>query len=160
MESFEVQLAENAVVTGLAFLPRHTTHTVQKSSRPLIVAIHGATYSASYFFADAQHSALPLASALDIPFLPIDRPGYQETTPLPPVPSGSTFLQEEERYLHQQILPAMWEKYASALGVSSMVLMTHSLGVPSGIVASALNAETRSYPLAGLVISGLRTEWD
>ena len=38
--------------------------------------------------------------------------------------------------------------------------MTHTLGVPSGIVASALNAETRSYPLAGLVISGIGTEWD
>jgi hypothetical protein len=38
--------------------------------------------------------------------------------------------------------------------------MTHSLGVPSGIVASALNAEMRSYPLAGLVISSIGTEWD
>ncbi len=101
MESFEVQLADNAVVTGLAFLPRHNTNTLQKSSRPLIVAIHDATYSASYFFADAQHSALPLASALDIPFLAINRPGSQETTPLLPVPSGSTFLREEGKYLHQ-----------------------------------------------------------
>jgi len=57
-------------------------------------------------------------------------------------------------------LPAIWKKYASALGVSCIVSMTHTLGVPSGIVASALNAETRSYPLAGLVISSIGTEWD
>jgi len=37
--------------------------------------------------------------------------------------------------------------------------MMHSLGVPSGIVVSALNAETKSYPLAGLIISGIGTEW-
>lgn len=38
--------------------------------------------------------------------------------------------------------------------------MMYWLGVPGGIVASALNAETRSYRLAGLIVSGLGTEGD
>lgn len=157
MASFKVSLSNNAVVTGLASLPSR-----QQSSSPfavpLIVAIHGGSYSASYFFADDQHSALPLVSALHVPFLAINRPGYKDSTPIAAVPEGSTYLQELGKYLHHEILPALWKRYASDVGASCLVLMMHSIGSPGAIVAAALNAESNLYPLAGLIMSGFGTD--
>ncbi|KAL8795698.1 MAG: hypothetical protein Q9195_001936 [Heterodermia aff. obscurata] len=157
MEPFKVSLSNNAVVTGLASLPSR-----QESSSPfpvpLIVAIHGGTYSASYFFADDQHSALPVASALQVPFIAINRPGYKDSTPIPAVPEDSSYLQEVGKYLHHEILPALWKRYASDVGASCFVLLTHSLGSPPAIVAAALNAGSNLYPLAGLIMSGFGSE--
>ena len=157
MDAFTLQLASGAIVTGLRYFPKVGSQTAQ-SDIPLIVAIHGGTYSATYFSASFKRSILPLSTAMNVPFLAINRPGHKETTPLPPLPAHSTFLQEEGKYLHQQILPAIWKEYASKLSIGSIVLMTHSLGAAGAIVAASLNAETKSYPLAGLIISGIGTE--
>ena len=159
MEPFEILLSNNASVTGIASLPSRDK-VDRPSTLPLILALHGGTYSANYFFADDQHSAVPLSSALGIPFLAINRPSYRDSTPLPTVPEHSSYLQEEGKYLHNEIIPAIWKRYASQLGVSSIVLLTHSNGTPGGIVAAALNAKGGSYPLAGLIISGHGTEWN
>ena len=157
MESFKVSLSNNAVVTGLASLPSRKNPS-SPFPIPLIVAIHGGTFNASYFFADDQHSALPLASALQVPFLAIDRPGYKDSTPFPAVPEDSSYLQEAGKYLHYEILPALWKRYASEVGASCFVLMAHSIGCPGAIVAAALNAESNLYPLAGLIMSGFGSE--
>ena len=157
MASFKLSLSNNAVVTGLVSLPSRETSS-SPFPIPLIVAIHGGSYSASYFFADDQHSAAPLVSALQVPFLAIDRPGYKDSTPIPPVPEGSTYLQELGKYLHHEILPALWDRYASDAGASCLVLMAHSIGSPGAIVAAALNAESNLYPLAGLIVSGYGSE--
>ena len=141
MESFTASLTNNAVLSGLASIPDHDS-TSGHSTYPLIVAIHGGTYNAKYWFADDQHSAIPLSSALGVPFLAINRPGYKDCSPIPPVPESSTFLQEEGKYLHNEILPAIWKQYASRPRVSSILLMTHSLGTPGAIVAAALNSES------------------
>ena len=157
MESFKLSLSNGATVTGLVSLP-DSDQVSGPSTLPLIVAVHGGTYSASYFFADDQHSALPVSSALGVPFLAINRPGYKDTTPVAPFPEDSSYLQEEGRWLHEEILPAIWKEYASRLGVSSIILMTHSMGSFSAIVAAALNSDSNLYPLAGLVISGIGTK--
>ena len=157
MEPFKVSLSNNAVVTGLASLPSRQTSSAPFAV-PLIIAIHGGTYNASYFFADDQHSALPLVTALQVPFLAINRPGYKDSTPIPAVPEDSTYLQEVGKYLHHEILPALWKRYASDVGASCFVLLTHSLGSPGAIVAAALNAESNLYPLAGLIMSGIGSE--
>ena len=157
MEPFKVSLSNNAVVTGLAYLPSRQEPS-SPFAVPLILAIHGGTYNASYFFADDQHSALPLASALQLPFLAINRPGYKDSTPIPTVPEDSSYFQEVGKYLHHEILPALWKRYASDVGASCFVLMTHSLGSPGAIVAAALNAESNLYPLAGLIMSGFGSE--
>ena len=154
MEPFEISLSNNAVVTGLASLPSGPK-SGSPFPTPLIIAIHGGTYSASYFFADEQHSAAPLASALQVPFLAINRPGYKGSTPIPTVPEGSSYLQEVGKYLHHEILPALWKRYASEVGASCLVLLTHSLGSPGAIVAASLNVESNLYPLAGLIMSGV-----
>ena len=159
MEPFEILLSNNALVTGLASLPSRD-RAARPSALPLMLAIHGGTYGANYFFADDQHSAVPLSSALGIPFLAINRPGYRDSTPLPTVPEDSSYFQEEGKLLHNEIVPAIWKRYASQLGVSSIVLLTHSNGTPGGIVSAALNAKSESYPLAGIIIHGNGTEWN
>ncbi|KAL8687598.1 MAG: hypothetical protein Q9218_006277 [Villophora microphyllina] len=135
MEPFSLPLSENAVITGLrtpAFpdpLPKDT---------PLIVAIHGGGYSSGYYNATPKYSAGPYSKFLRVPFLALDRPGYKGSTAIPPpIPNESTYLQEEGEYLHYEILPAIWKAYSEEYGISSIVVLAHSLSVPMTVVAAA-----------------------
>ncbi|KAI4202593.1 MAG: hypothetical protein LQ346_001953 [Caloplaca aetnensis] len=153
MDVFSVQLSDEAVVTGLhsPFLassrPKHS---------PLVVAIHGGSYSAHYYVATPSNSVLPISNSLLVPCIAINRPGYLDSTALPPVPENSTYCQEEGGYLHNEILPAIWKIYGEAYGVSSIVVLAHSLSAPMTIVAAAAHARegSKSYPLAGIILSG------
>ncbi|OAP53894.1 hypothetical protein AYL99_11916 [Fonsecaea erecta] len=58
-----------------------------------------------------------------------------------PVSEGSTFLQEEGRYLHRYILPTTWQEFGTSSGATTVVVLAHSLGSPSAIVATALHAK-------------------
>lgn len=108
---------------------------------PLIVALHGGSYSADYYNATLVNSAPPYSTFLGVPFIAINRPGYKDSTALPDaLPEGRTFLQVEGRYFHNEILPAVWKAYAADYGVISIVVLAHSLSAPMTIVAAALNA--------------------
>ncbi|KAL8937756.1 MAG: hypothetical protein Q9216_004262, partial [Gyalolechia sp. 2 TL-2023] len=155
MEPLSLTLSNNAIVTGL-----HTRPLPSPAGTPLIVALHGGAYSAHYYDATPSHSALPYSKFLSVPFLSINRPGYLDSTALPaPIPEESTYCQEEGKYLHYEILPAIWKAYAKEYGVSSIVILAHSLSVPMTVVAAALNAleQKPSYPLAGIILSGFGT---
>ncbi|KAL8975903.1 MAG: hypothetical protein Q9205_007992, partial [Flavoplaca limonia] len=100
---------------------------------------------AHYYDATPTYSAASYSDFLRVPFIAINRPGYKDSTALPDAtPEGSTFLQEEGRYLHNEILPAVWEAYAADYGASSIVILAHSLSVPMTIIAAALNATAPS----------------
>ncbi|MCJ1484289.1 hypothetical protein MMC06_004457 [Schaereria dolodes] len=159
MQSFILDLSDGGRVTGLLTFPK-ADPSIPSSHLPLIVAIHGGAYSSSYFFADSEHSALPFSIARGIPLIAINRPGYKDSTPLPSVPSDSSFIREEGKYLHNYVLPAIWKKYAVLLGVSSIVLHMHSFGALGAVIAAALytdEVKRKTYSLAGLVISGIGT---
>ncbi|KAL8856714.1 MAG: hypothetical protein Q9178_006671 [Gyalolechia marmorata] len=142
MEYFSLQLANSAVVTGLR---TPAASEPPPKGTPLIVGLHGGSYSAEYYNATPTYSASPYSAFLRVPFVAINRPGYKDSTALPDtLPEGSTFFQEEGRYLHNEILPAIWEAYAAGYGVSSIVILAHSLAVPMTIVAAALHATTPS----------------
>lgn len=137
MEAFSLPLSNNAVVTGLRTpaLPQPLKDT------PLMVALHGGSYSAHYYHATPTVSALPYSNFLRVPFIAVNRPGYKDSTALPgSIPKESTFLQEEGKYLHHEIIPAIWKAFGEEYGVSSIVILAHSLSVPMTIVAAALNA--------------------
>ncbi|KAL8865525.1 MAG: hypothetical protein Q9198_009284, partial [Flavoplaca austrocitrina] len=139
MEYFSLQVAQNAVVTGLR--TKVAASAPPKKDTPLIVALHGGSYSAHYYDATPTYSAAPYSAFLRVPFIAINRPGYKDSTALPDaIPEESTFLQEEGRYLHNEILPAVWKAYAADYGASSIVILAHSLSVPMTIIAAALNA--------------------
>lgn len=155
MEPLSLPLSNNAIVTGL-----RTPPTPSPAGTPLIVALHGGAYSAHYYDATPAYSALPYSRSLNIPFISLNRPGYLDTTALrASFPEDSTYCQEEGKYLHHEILPAIWKAYGKEYGVSSIVIMAHSLSSPMTIVAAALNASEQktSYPLAGIILSGFGT---
>ncbi|KAI8305524.1 hypothetical protein K4K61_005226 [Colletotrichum sp. SAR11_59] len=97
-----------------------------------------------------------MSSANEVPFVAIDRPGYEQTTAVGNIPETSSFQEEWGKLLHQQLLPAIWKEFGVANDCSSIVLHCHSLGTPGACVAAALHAKETSpaYPLAGISISG------
>jgi pimeloyl-ACP methyl ester carboxylesterase len=164
MKSFIIPLTGGAQLSGIHNLdgikyPGTTTY------RPLVVAIHGGSYSSTYFTASSgtTRSSLQIAEALDVPLIAIDRPGYRSSTAIGQVPAGSTFLREEGIHLHTKLLPALWQEFGLSAGAATIVLLSHSLGTPSAVIAAALHvrasedsskAHSLSYPLGGLIISG------
>jgi pimeloyl-ACP methyl ester carboxylesterase len=160
MKPFTLLLSNGARVSGLVSIPTRTSTTPHH--RPLLVGVHGGTYTSSYFAAgDGANSSLTTAAALGVPFVAIDRPGYKDSTPLPsPVAEGSTFLQDEGKWLHEHTLPAIWNQWGVESEATTIVVLAHSLGSPSAIVAAALHARSRepAYPLGGLIVSGWGTE--
>ncbi|KAI4123285.1 MAG: hypothetical protein LQ338_005334 [Usnochroma carphineum] len=158
MDPFSLSLPNNAVVTGLRTPPLPTSPA---KDTPLVIAIHGGSYSAYYFDATPSNSVLPISNFLRVPCVAMNRPGYLDSTALASLLlEDSTYCQEEGKYLHHEILPAIWRTYNEAYGVSSIVILAHSLSVPMTVVAAALNAreDNISYPLSGIILHGLGTQ--
>ncbi|KAK3356525.1 hypothetical protein B0T25DRAFT_536916 [Lasiosphaeria hispida] len=160
MEPFTLVLANGAALTGLTNLPgvRPTSPTF----KPLIVGVHGGTYSSAYFDVDAKHTAALASNALNVPWVGIDRPGYKGTTSFYPIHSGSSYPEMDGEWLHKFILPAIWREFGEPQGCNSMVLLCHSLGVPAAVIAAAMLAEevatAANYPLSGIILSGFGTQ--
>jgi pimeloyl-ACP methyl ester carboxylesterase len=162
METFNISLHNGSNVTGRYNLPDlHAESEVAANTtaprRPLIVALHGGAYSSLYFDADPHFTALITSNALGIPFVAIDRPGYEGSTSVRLLPEGSSYPERSGEWLHRYVLPALWTKFGLPSSCSCIVLHCHSLGAPVGIVAAAKCAQekdTTEYPLAGLICSG------
>lgn len=154
MASFLLTLANEAHLSGICSLPAKNSTTSQH--RPLVVGIHGGSYSSKYFDALPENSAVAISETLGIPFVAIDRPGYDDSSSLPEIPSGSTYLQEEGKYLHRYILPRIWKEYGQSSGATTIVVLAHSLGSGGAIVAAALHSQETEpqYPYGGIIISG------
>lgn len=154
MQPFTLDLPNNATVAGIHSIP---TASPPLRYRPLIVALHGGTYDCHYFDATPTYTASITSAAFGIPFISVDRPCYGGTTSFLPLPPGSTFNEETGLWLHKYILPAVWREFGLPNRCNCVVLFCHSFGSMGGIVAAALHAEdaNSSYPLGGLIISGL-----
>jgi pimeloyl-ACP methyl ester carboxylesterase len=112
---------------------------------PLIVALHGGTYSSAYF--DVQgYSLIDHAAALGLPIIALDRPGYGETTAL--APHDATIAGNAERL--DAILGDIWERYGA--GRSGMFLIGHSIG---GAITVSIAARRPAWPLLGIAVSGV-----
>ena len=172
MEPFTLTLANGATLTGLANLPAVTSTTAKY--RPLMVGLHGASYYSAYFDVDEKHTAALSSNGLGIPFVAVDRPGYKTSTAFT-IPEGSSYPETYGAWLHEFILPAVWEKFGVPQGCNGIVLLAHSLGVSGVVLAAAKSGQEQgeasvgatptdavpprpkktSYPLAGIIISGL-----
>lgn len=155
MQPFRLILANNGMVTGVHSLP--SSSAVPTQHRPLVVGLHGGCYDSQYFDATPKYSASPQSSFFGVPFISIDRPCYGGSSSVLPIPEGSDFTQETGSLLHQYILPKLWSEFGVPNQCNSIVLLCHSLGVMSGIVAASLHARDSmpSYPLGGLIASGM-----
>ena len=139
----QTPLSENlfAGLSGRIQIPTAASTT----DLPLVVAIHGGTYTSSYFDLPG-YSLVERASALGIPFLALDRPGHGNSAPLSgedaSIPGQARFLTEA--------LGEAWEKFGRA--TRGIVLIGHSIGAA---IATCMAAEPANLPLIGLAISGV-----
>ncbi|PMD37032.1 hypothetical protein L207DRAFT_515467 [Hyaloscypha variabilis F] len=157
MATFIVTLPDGNTLSGANYFPGKVG-AAHISARPLVVAVHGGSYTSDYFDADGNHSIRHLSESLGIPVIAIDRPCYQSTPPLPATLAHSSFIQDQGRYLHQTILPFLWKQHASSLDVSSIFLYAHSIGGAIAVVTASLHESLQQpalYPLCGISISGV-----
>lgn len=111
---------------------------------PLIVTLHGGTYTSQYFDIPG-YSLLDRAAALGIPTIALDRPNYAASSPLDT--DGSIILANADVLTHA--IGEIWRGYGS--GTAGVVLIAHSIG---GAVATAIAAAPQQWPLLGLATSG------
>lgn len=111
---------------------------------PLVVALHGGTYTSQYFDIPG-HSLLDRAAARGVPVIALDRPNYAGSSPLE---SADSIILDNAEALGSAI-GSIWDQHrGDAPGV---VLVGHSIG---GAVATAIAASQPDWPLLGLAISG------
>ena len=164
MESITDTLPDGRTLKGLIALPLRPSSSINAPHFPLLVCVHGGTYTADYFNASPSTSIASVSNPLSVPVISISRPGYGGSDSLPPLPApstGITYIQEQGKHLHEVTLPYLWKRYGISSGANSIVLLSHSIGSAISIVASALHAEDAArpkgaaYPLAGLITSAI-----
>lgn len=125
---------------------------------PLIIAVHGGTYSSRYFDVPG-YSLLDKAHAQHLPIFAIDRPGYGLSADFA---ANAPSITDNAEILDSAIYD-LWHSYAhKACGV---VLIGHSIGAA---ICVALAARQPTWPLLGIAISGVgldpvpesKTKWN
>ena len=112
---------------------------------PLVVAIHGGTYTSAYFDVPGA-SLMNQAAACGIPVIAPDRPGYVGSTILPP---GEGTVRGQAKALTRALHDA-WKQYGA--GTRGIVLIGHSIG---GAIACTIASEPDGLPIIGLAVSGV-----
>lgn len=113
---------------------------------PLIVAIHGGTYTSNYFDLPG-FSLLDLASQIGVPIIALDRPGYGTSAALE---GAAASIESQARFLTQALKEA-WKTFGA--DTRGIVLIGHSIG---GAIATSIAAQNDpDLPIIGLAISGV-----
>jgi pimeloyl-ACP methyl ester carboxylesterase len=121
-----------------------TNGVAPTAGTPLVIALHGGTYTSEYFDIPG-YSLLDRAAAADIPVIALDRPNYGASSPLE---SEESIILANAAVLSDAI-GEIWAEHGGA--ASGVVLIAHSIG---GAVATAIAASDPAWPLLGLAISG------
>jgi pimeloyl-ACP methyl ester carboxylesterase len=112
---------------------------------PLVIAIHGGTYTSAYFDVTG-YSLLDRAAANEIPIIAVDRPGYADSPDLPPAEGTIRGAAGHiTRALHQ-----IWSDHGK--GAPGIFLIGHSIG---GAMAASIASQPDGLPLLGLAVSGV-----
>ncbi len=112
---------------------------------PLIVAVHGGTYTSAYFDVPG-YSLLDRAAALGMRAIAPDRNGYGDTPPL--ADSEATILGQAGS-LAQGLYEA-WQRHGE--GCRGIVLIGHSIGAA---ICARIASNPGPLPLLGLAMSGI-----
>jgi pimeloyl-ACP methyl ester carboxylesterase len=130
---------------GFSISGRERLPSKAAADAPLVIAIPGGTYTSVYFDVPG-YSLLDRAAALGIPAIAIDRPGYVDSTPLPP--KESTITRNAER-----LDDAIWQIWTRAgNGAPGIVLIGHSIG---GAITVEIASRRPTWPLLGIAVSGV-----
>jgi pimeloyl-ACP methyl ester carboxylesterase len=112
---------------------------------PLLVALHGGTYTSAYFgvAGGPSGSFLDIAARNGFAVLTVDRPGYGMSTPLP---------EEENTFARQaEILDGVIAAALELWPASGVVLVGHSIG---GMISLEIAARHPGWPLVAVATSG------
>jgi pimeloyl-ACP methyl ester carboxylesterase len=112
---------------------------------PLLVALHGGTYTSAYFgvAGGPAGSFLDIAGRNGFAVLTVDRPGYGESTLLP---------EEENTFARQaEILDGVIAEALDVWPADSVLLVGHSIG---GMISLEIAARHPGWPLIGVTTSG------
>ncbi len=114
--------------------------------KPLIVALHGGTYTSRYYdvAGSAQGTFLDVAAAAGYPVVCFDRPGYGGSAALPP--AENTFGR------HAALLADAIAQAAARFSATGVFLTGHSIG---GMIALMIAAADIDFRLAGLSVTGM-----
>jgi pimeloyl-ACP methyl ester carboxylesterase len=145
---FTHTIVSEGPTNGMTFSGRARIPATVEADRPLIVALHGGTYTSMYFDVPG-FSLIDQAAALGIPILAVDRPSYGST---PQVPDSESIIFTNAEVLDTLIVE-LWETHGA--GTAGVVVIGHSIG---GAVTTALAARHPSWPLLGIAISGCLLE--
>ncbi|MGH6990651.1 MAG: alpha/beta hydrolase [Stellaceae bacterium] len=112
---------------------------------PLIVALHGGTYTSTYFDLPG-YSLIDRAVGLGMPIIALDRPGYIDTTPF--TPDEATIANNAVRL--DEAIGEIWHKHGGK--ARGIVVIGHSIG---GAITVSIAARNPSWPLLGIAVSGV-----
>ena len=115
------------------------------ANTPLVIAIHGGTYTSAYFDVPGA-SLMAQAAAYGIPIIAPDRPGYGDS---PILPHAEGTIAGQARVLTKALEDA-WERFGA--GTRGIVLIGHSIG---GAIAATIASQPGGLPLIGLAVSGV-----
>ncbi|HEY6762149.1 MAG TPA: alpha/beta fold hydrolase [Baekduia sp.] len=131
---------------------------LQGSDHPLIVALHGGSYTSNYFDVPG-HSLLDAATANGIDVVALDRPGYGSSAALP---AGEVSFARNAEILDVAI-ERLWSEHGQRY--PGLVVVGHSIGAA---ITIHLAARRPRWPLLGVALSGIhdlapdpvRSAWD
>lgn len=170
-KDFSIKLSNGATLTGLVFIPPTRGPYNGSSATPLLIGIHGTTCSAHTYDLSPGYTASTHSETLGVPYIAFNRPNFLQSsgwlvdrsssTPTHPqwhADEGKTYFQEEGRWFHEFIFPALWETFGVTNGCTSIVTQSHSMSVPGTLEAANLYCSEppsqRTYTWAGMILSG------
>jgi pimeloyl-ACP methyl ester carboxylesterase len=162
-KEFALKLSNGAKLTGIRYIPSSISGQAPSRARPLFVLLHGGTCTPHHFDLDDKHTYSSVADALDIPIVAIDRPGYGGTSTFLPLSGAEDeggqplYHLETARWLHEYILPALWQDFRNKAGCTGLVVLGHSMAGEQMVIVGGLYSRDQApaYPLKGIVIYGM-----
>jgi pimeloyl-ACP methyl ester carboxylesterase len=114
-----------------------------EAGRPLLVCIPGGSYNARYFDVPG-HSFVRAAIERGFSVAALNRPGYEDSTPLP----RPTFAGNADALV--AAIDDLWSRTKD--GCTGVILVGHSMG---GAIAVHIASRPRPWPLLGIAISAI-----